>query len=182
MTDNFDGYPLLASQLYERPDNYAGAHHFGTATLYGHHRDSDIISESNWDFLVRKLADDEHVYITREGHWAVGWVEFIRVKPTATDETKAWCEDQLRRLKDYPILDEDDVSERELEAAHQYWNGWSEKIDLRHRVDEIKRWNERHSHWPKEHRIPIFAARHDLHKLSELYPDFEQWICDIARE
>lgn len=56
----------------------------------------------------------------RETHWAVGWVEWIAIHES--DEKALRIADHNReRLDDYPVLDENDWSEREQETADHIW-------------------------------------------------------------
>ena len=87
-------------------------------------RDSSVLDESNWECALEALAevasDTEETYEThRFGHWGPGWFELILVKPGSAAEK---CAEELEAaLADYPILDEDDYSERCLEVAQQVW-------------------------------------------------------------
>lgn len=170
-------------KLWTRPDHYAGAQWPDYYVFLGRHRDSDMITESNFDAAMKALGgESETVIIARASHWAVGWVESILIHK---DDSAALqiADDLAAQLEDYPVLDESDLSERECEAAHEYWNGWRSEPDLQHRLWAIRDWNARHAgrHWQGV-RVPFLAARHDLHTLSEKYPEFEQWIWEIARE
>lgn len=85
-------------------------------------RDSLCQEESNFSVFSKILSEDaekEDWEVHRFGHWACGWFEIILVKPG----TKAMSEAETveTRLKNYPILDESDLSEREMEAANQVW-------------------------------------------------------------
>lgn len=177
---SLDADPILKEHLWVRPDSYGGYNPEGHACILGRNRDSDLLAESNWYAACRELgADPEHTdeeapaYTWRAGHWAVGWVEYLMIRPDAPEETKRAAAALLERLSDYPVLDEEDLSEREFEAAHRFWDDDT----VRGRAWVIKDYNERH-HWVK---VPLLAARHSLHRLSELYPDLEQWICEMAR-
>ena len=70
------------------------------------------------------------VYEFRAGHWACGWFEIIIVKPN----TKAHR--VLVKLADsaaiYPLLNEDDATERECAAAWEYWDSlpMADKVDM----------------------------------------------------
>jgi hypothetical protein len=93
--------------------------------VYTHNRDSGLLEESNAEaiheammpFLDRKPCDvmEEH-----HNHWAVGWVDgyAIRVfrRGRITKAFRTW-HDLQSRLADYPILDEDDYSQREYETT-----------------------------------------------------------------
>lgn len=183
----FATYPHLAANLYVRPEHYAGETFYGTATLYGRHRDSDLLVQANWETFLAELApaiEAEQVRVTCASHWAVGWVETIRLEPTAPDDVKAKAERLLERLEDYPSLNDDRLSELEFEAALEFWDGWvtdSEKPDIQHRLRIIADWNKRNAHIPRR-AVPFLAARHSLNELSERYPDCEQWIQEMARE
>lgn len=74
------------------------------------HRDSDALDRSNWtaitDDMFTRFGDD--VAIERMNHWAVGWVEYLLVKPStpAVDAALTW----KAKLADYPVADEDAYS------------------------------------------------------------------------
>jgi hypothetical protein len=82
-------------------------------------RDSDNLETSNWHAIRIALRDvdpsgdtwEEHAF----NHWACGWFAIILVRPASAAHTTA--EDCERRLCDYPILDENDYSEREAVDA-----------------------------------------------------------------
>jgi hypothetical protein len=88
--------------------------------------------------------DDEGWAIERFGHWAVGWVEYLLVKPGT--EAEAVAEKLLARLEDYPILDEMHFSQLEWDEATDYWVS----LPLAERVELCERYD-----------VSIFAARHD---------------------
>jgi hypothetical protein len=114
------------------PDSY-----FGETWLYyysagvGQSRNSDCLEESNFVTMVRDLGgESETVIVVRESHWAVGWVEWIAIHAT-DDKALQIADENVGRLKDYPVLDEDDWSEREQEAATTVWRdcySWQERV------------------------------------------------------
>lgn len=61
-------------------------------------------------------------------------MEWIAIEADGTaesDKALAIADRQVERLEDYPILDEYDFSEREMEAANQIWKecySWQERI------------------------------------------------------
>ena len=63
------------------------------------------------------------VCIVREGHWAVGWVEWIAIHQTdpAAEEARIAARKQAERLENYPILSEDIHSEEEEEDCSKTW-------------------------------------------------------------
>ena len=95
----------------------------------GHHRDSDLVEESNWDTMIaayRAIDPDEQDHeVHRFGHFAVGWVEEIAYRPGSAVAAEA---DRLRaRLEDYPILDDDAHSQMECDAASEAWSSWQSR-------------------------------------------------------
>lgn len=55
----------------------------------------------------------------RFGHWGPGWFEILIVRPGTWCETEGACIEAS--LENYPLLDEDDFSEREWEGACEIW-------------------------------------------------------------
>ena len=84
-------------------------------------RDSDTLTESNWDVAFKRLGGEEteDVKIYRFGHWACGWWEALCVREGSKEcDVANEIEDSLN---DYPILDEEDHSERENQEAEYIW-------------------------------------------------------------
>ena len=79
------------------------------------HRDSGHAANSNFDAAferIRKIdPEGEHSDTYGGGHFAVGWVEAVIVKPDSPAHDEAVK--ILEKLESYPLLDEDDVSRRE---------------------------------------------------------------------
>lgn len=108
------------------PDNYFGAawpDYFGSG--FGQHRDSDALVRSNFITALKALGgESETVIIVREGHWAVGWVEWIAIHQD--NATALEIADGLKeRESDYPVLDEQHFSDLEYTEAADYWAGMS---------------------------------------------------------
>ena len=121
--------------------------------VLGQNRDSGHLERSNFAAALALLGgesgEDEDGYggavqVHRFGHWACGWLEVLLVDPTNADK-RAIAEDIARRLEDYPCLDEDDFSNREYQAATEYWA----RMSISERVEWLKR----------ERDISVFAAR-----------------------
>jgi len=118
------------------PECYFGAtwpNHYSAGV--GQSRDSDCLEQSNFAAMLEALGgESEIVTVVRESHWAVGWVEWIAIEADGTDESdKALrlADEQKERLANYPVLDEEDFSEREMEAANDVWRdcySWQERI------------------------------------------------------
>lgn len=83
-------------------------------------RDADLLTESNWDCALSELGgESDSVVIHRFGHWACGWLEYLSVTGGTPEFDKAQA--IVKRLEDYPVLDEDDFSRREMEQADETW-------------------------------------------------------------
>lgn len=136
--------------------NYAGADWSNWYIAYTKTRDASVLSESNWDEMKKALQPlsnditedgDElpSVYVMTTSHWAVGYIEWLLVHKS--NEVALQKADELaERLKDYPVLNEEDFSEREWNYICESW----ENASVKERVDLCKSAG-----------ISIFAARHD---------------------
>ena len=86
-------------------------------------RDSDALSRSNWRVVLaalqRAAGESEDIEVHRFGHWGCGWLEICLIRPgtTAQKEADRW----KRKLEDYPIASEDDLSREEAEEADLTW-------------------------------------------------------------
>ena len=103
-------------------------------------------SYSNFKVLEQELENKcgEEWENHRFGHWGPGWFEIILVKPNSR---AFWiCDETERALEDYPILDEEDHSCRQWDAAVEAW----EWMQLDDRVKACSRFG-----------CSIFAARRE---------------------
>lgn len=94
----------------------------------GRHRDSDILTNCNWD-VFKKMLDTcgEDAYIVEnESHWAVGWVEHILINP-ANEAAMKMADDVEKQLNDYPVLDDEAFSQAEQEELHSDWANWGKR-------------------------------------------------------
>lgn len=102
--------------------------------LLSRNRDSDILSESNWDTALKMLGGEgENVRIDRFASWACGWFEYLSIKEN-TPQFKI-AEKIEADLKDYPVLNDDDFSERENAEAQRIWK---ECFDKKERIQYIR--------------------------------------------
>lgn len=93
------------------------------------HRDADSIARANaieFEKLATRFPNTCH--IESHGHWAVGHVDVLAVKVYRNDGkiTKAFtalCE-MLDSLEDYPVLDEEKLSEIEYEDFQEAWKSY----------------------------------------------------------
>ena len=95
------------------------------AVIYTHNRDSGLLDQSNAAVIAKAMArftegDDPDVVFESHSHWAVGHVDGFSVRVfrngAITEAFKQYHE-LAERMADYPILDESDYSEREVEAT-----------------------------------------------------------------
>ena len=97
----------------DRPEDWA--------IIYTHHRDSGLLDVSNASVIATALAPHTGDIVEEDHfHWAVGWIKGYSIRVYRRGRiTKAFraYHKMAQRMADYPILDEDDYSERELEAT-----------------------------------------------------------------
>ena len=107
---------------WTHPDNYAGAEwpeYYSSGC--GQHRDSDALSRSNFICMLRALGgESDTVRVIREGHWAVGWVEWIAIHESDSSALET-ADEIAATLQDYPVVDDSHFSEMEDEEAQQVW-------------------------------------------------------------
>ncbi len=95
------------------------------AVIYTHHRDSGLLDQSNASVIAKALEpftedDDPDVVFESHSHWAVGHIDGVSVRVFKNGQvTEAFrtYHELAKRMAVYPILDECDYSERELEAT-----------------------------------------------------------------
>ena len=125
---NPSGWDNLSNYMGEIPPD-------GVYVVMGRNRDSDILTESNWACALEELGGEgESVMIYRFGHWACGWIEYLCV----LENTPAYDigADIVKRMEDYPCLDEDDFSRREMEHADEVWK---DCYSPRERIDYLRK-------------------------------------------
>ena len=96
------------------------------AIWYTTHRDAGLLDQSNEQAINERLeqfteGDDPDIVFESHSHWAVGHVDGFSVRVyrpdgTITDAFEEFCKIK-ERLEDYPVLDEQDYSEREYTAT-----------------------------------------------------------------
>jgi hypothetical protein len=102
-----------------KPDfAYYGDHPTWLVTL-AQTRDSDLIERSNWRYITGQLVADypDDVAIERMNHWAVGWVDYLLVRPGSEPETimAGWSE----VLAIYPIASDEDYEKLAAEEDEE---------------------------------------------------------------
>lgn len=131
------------------PSHYAGAEWPEYFVFLGRSRDSDDLTESNFECGSKAIGgESETVRIIRESHWACGWVEWIAIHES-DESALGIARELIDRLNAYPVIDEDDWSERESESADNFWR---DCFDVSERVAYIR-----------EHR-----SQFDFHDIADL--------------
>lgn len=114
---NFDSFVWFRQDALEDPDNWS--------VVYTHHRDSGLLDQSNAAVIGKALKpftddDDPDVVFESHDHWAVGHIDGFSVRVfrdgRVTEAFRKYHE-LAEAMADYPLLDESDYSERELEAT-----------------------------------------------------------------
>ena len=149
-------YTHLQETAWVTPKSYHGYDPVGHYVITSRHRDSGLLESTNWDAIIREMGQpaslydngpmEESLYTWSASHWAVGWVEYLTLKPDAPADMLNKAEAILARLADYAIVDDDLMSEREMDAMQDYWNA----MDRRERIELLA-----------ERGDSIFAARRD---------------------
>jgi hypothetical protein len=99
------------------PDNWS--------IVYTHNRDSGLLDQSNAEQIAKALepfteGDDPDVVMESHSHWAVGHVDGFSIRVyrdgQITDAFRAY-HDLMEQMDGYPILNEEDYSNKEYEAT-----------------------------------------------------------------
>jgi len=102
--------------------------------IAGQSRDSGCLEQSNFKNAVEMLGgESDDVRIERFGHWAVGWIEEVYVRPGSKAYDIAL--DIEQRLEDYPVLNEDDYCDMEHEEADRIW---ADCYNVRERIEYVR--------------------------------------------
>lgn len=114
----FNSFVWFRDKELDDPDQWA--------LIYTHNRDSGLLDQSNAKVIAKAMApytegDDPDVVNESHSHWAVGHVDgfSIRVFDSNGEITEAFRKyhELVEAMDAYPILDESDYSELELEAT-----------------------------------------------------------------
>lgn len=107
---------------WTRPESYAGASWYEYYSAgFGQSRGCDCLTESNFAVALKALGgESDTVRVVHERHWLVGWVEWIAIHESDT-KSQAIALELRNRHEAYPVLDEDDFSQREHEEASRIW-------------------------------------------------------------
>lgn len=123
-------------KLWTLPSNYVGElwpNTYGAG--FGQSRDSDCLERSNFQVAWKAInAVSENAQIVREGHWAVGWVEWIAIPADDTEALKV-ADELCERVEGYPVLDDDHHGQLETEEANEVW---SKSYNVAERIEYIR--------------------------------------------
>jgi hypothetical protein len=114
---DFDCFSWHRQHELESPDDWA--------IVYTHNRDSGLLDQSNAAAIAEALkpftkGQDPDVVAEHHTSWLCGWVDGLSIKVFKRGRiTRAFRTyfDLQQRLNDYPLLDEDDYSNRVYEAT-----------------------------------------------------------------
>jgi hypothetical protein len=85
-------------------------------------RDSNALERSNFRVALRELTRMGVEHEThRFGHWGPGWIDIIIVHPEGLEKA------ETLEGGDYPVLDDSDFSEAEIEDEQREWDSWGER-------------------------------------------------------
>jgi hypothetical protein len=138
------------------------------AIFYTHNRDSGLLAQSNADAISKAMepfteGDDPDVVMESHSHWAVGHVDGFSIRVyrngEITDTFKAY-HDLTEQLAEYPILNEEDYSERELEATLENINDAAWRVKDEYTLPEG--WESDVYSWLSDHRQSAIENRDDV--------------------
>jgi hypothetical protein len=141
------------------PDNWA--------IHYTHNRDSGLLAQSNADAITEAMEpftqdDDPDVVMESHSHWAVGHVDGFSIRVFRNGEItpafKAYHE-LSEQLTEYPILNEEDYSERELGATLENINDAAWRV--KHEYELPDGWESEVYSWLSDHRQSAIENRDD---------------------
>lgn len=115
----FDCFVWFRDKELKKPEDWS--------IIYTRNRDSSLLDQSNSSVISKAMlpftkGDDPDVVFESHSHWAVGHVDGFSVRVFKRGRiTKAFrtYHELAERMAHYPILDECDYSERELNATYE---------------------------------------------------------------
>jgi hypothetical protein len=103
-------------------NNYCGPDYNERIVVISRGRDSDILSNSNFEVALDILGgESSDVEVSRCSHWACGWVETIIINNKKPKLVRI-AYDINKAMKGYPVLDDDDFYSKEAEAIDETFN------------------------------------------------------------
>ena len=155
----FDSFCWHRANDIDDPENWA--------IVYTHHRDSGLLDQSNAAVIQKSLepftdTDDPDVISEHHGHWAVGWIDGYAIRVFKDGQiTKAFktYHELVRALAEYPVLDEQDYSQRELEATLENITDAARLLDVDYDLPES--WEAEVFSWLWDHNQGAVENRDD---------------------
>jgi len=126
-------------EKWSYPADYMGCDYEGYYILYSMHRDSDHLTISNFETILKlfedigvnvvedyDMSDKKHpsVINVRMKHWLVGWIDTIMIYEDSSLEIWDHVESINNALSDYPILDDDDYYEKEQNIINESYESY----------------------------------------------------------
>lgn len=141
-------------------------------------RDSGPLEESNFHSALERLGNEsETVEVHRFGHWGPGWFEIILAHGSHEKEVNAI----KAELEDYPVLDENDLSEREMEAADEAWENYCAD-DIRRKLVRTFGLSDTTSKWFTNDRLMSlyndYSSGTEHRETEVIFPD--SWITETS--
>lgn len=115
----FDSFAWFRNTELEKPQDWT--------IVYTHHRESGLLDQSNASVIRKDLlpfaeCDDPDVVFESHSHWAVGHIDGFSLRVfrdgEITDAFRVYHR-LVEQMDNYSILDENDYSERELDATYE---------------------------------------------------------------
>jgi hypothetical protein len=95
-------------------------------------RDSQTLELSNFRSVLESLGgESDMVEVHRFGHWGPGWYEIILVHPSLAQQ----AQEIEGALADYPVFDETDLSQAEIDAEDDAWDGYY-RVEFREAIEQ----------------------------------------------
>ena len=126
-------------EKWSYPADYMGCDYEGYYILYSMHRDSDHLTISNFETILKlfedigvnvvedyDMSDKKHpsVINVRMKHWLVGWIDTIMIYEDASPAIWDHVESINKALSDYPILDDDNYYEKEQNIINESYESY----------------------------------------------------------
>jgi hypothetical protein len=146
--------------------------------VYTSNRDSGLLDQSNAaqiEEMLKPFIARDTVRAETHSHWAVGHVDGYAIlvytkKGKVTKAFQKWCDIQ-EQLADYPVLNDEDYSERETEATEKNLTEAGQRVLNRHDVENPPEdWVHQAWEWFCEHKQSAIENTDDQGG----YPDDEE--------
>jgi hypothetical protein len=155
----FESFAWFRESEIDDPDNWA--------IIYTHNRDSGLLDQSNADAVAEALkafseTDDADVVFESHEHWAVGHVDGFSIRVYRNGEiTEAFktYHDLMEQMDGYPILDEEDYSNRVYEATLENISDAAWRV--KHEYELPDGWESEVFSWFWDHRQSAVENRDD---------------------